>query len=188
MVIVNSSSWCWQDVCEILKNAVRTLLSDCASLMTSIAGLVVNMYQSHAHPVILDISKQVRRNQLSHGRQFDRCCLVYGFYFFHCWLCDVLFMLTLLHRNAAIITACILFSFLIRDWLELGRQHIYGLLRIFTNQYVLGIGDIVSDRWSRYICCVSLMCVTKLKVLKVLVIKIISTEWTWDNWMTIEIV
>jgi len=48
-----------QDVCEVLKNAVRTLLSDCASLMTDISSLVVNMYQSHAHPVILDISKQV---------------------------------------------------------------------------------------------------------------------------------
>lgn len=53
-------------MCEILKNAVRTLLSECASLMTSIAGLVVNMYQSHAHPVILDISKQVCHNRLYH--------------------------------------------------------------------------------------------------------------------------
>jgi len=34
--------------------------------MTSIAGLVVNMYQSHAHPVILDISKQVCHNRLYH--------------------------------------------------------------------------------------------------------------------------
>jgi len=46
-------------VCEILKNAVRTLLSDSASLMSGIASLVVSMYQSHAHPIILDISKQV---------------------------------------------------------------------------------------------------------------------------------
>jgi len=54
-----------QDVCEILKNAVRTLLSDCASLMTDISSLVINMYQSHPHPVILDISKQVcHRNYL----------------------------------------------------------------------------------------------------------------------------
>ena len=50
---------CCQDVCEILKNAVRTLLSECASLLTCIASLVINMFQSHPHPVILDISKQV---------------------------------------------------------------------------------------------------------------------------------
>jgi len=48
-----------QDVCEVLKNAVRTLLSDCASLLSTITQLIILIFQSHSHPVIFDISKQV---------------------------------------------------------------------------------------------------------------------------------
>jgi hypothetical protein len=54
-----SDSCVVSDICEAIKNAVKTLMEDCAPLLNDIVALILNVFQSYPHPIILDISKQI---------------------------------------------------------------------------------------------------------------------------------
>lgn len=59
MHLIAANMFYVQEICETLKNSVRTLLSECASLLGELTSLIVRIYEECPHFIVLDITKTV---------------------------------------------------------------------------------------------------------------------------------
>jgi len=48
-----------KEICDTLKNSVRTLMADCAPLIDDLINLILRIYEESPHYIVLDITKTV---------------------------------------------------------------------------------------------------------------------------------